>query len=567
MDGRGYGSGSGSYGMYGGGYGDTHMKGGLSGSNADAVIAKINQRLDMLSQLEGGMRGGRNDRFDQYESYDSRSSAPGPRDLYRSGNFGFGDSRADMMGYESMGAAGGRDSFSGSGWGEGPRSQHRGGRPDVRGFGRMQDDYMTGGGRQTGVQGHSPSGRGRLPSLLSHRVFPERGFQFKGSQFGGNQRGNRQQNRKRPHNRQGKQKDRKEPQSPSDEPEPKVSKAESAGDDDEDTVEPRDEKTDDGTPATESNPAAEDEDAETKSEDKPSAPRSRRRRGFFERTANGPSRSLTRVAFACSICKFRSFYSEDMEAHLESKFHKDHFKFLSSQLLKPTAEFLKEYLLDKYKKTAQRITQLPDHYSTICQVLKDQDLTREIGMEHFIKKEEAAHCTACDIYIPMQHKLIQQHIKAPEHNQNRKAMMEQSKWSCASVARSILNHKVISKKLETFLKGENPFTDDQDKQDLDDSMTLEETEGDGEPKEKPEEGAENAGEGAPEGAGNGQPKETSGDGGEGKEMQGEAGKEDDWAGGEEEEEMEAGDEVEGVELGEEDEDEGIEGLEVEDQEA
>lgn len=49
---------------------------------------------------------------------------------------------------------------------------------------------------------------------------------------------------------------------------------------------------------------------------------------------------LSRVIFACSVCKFRSFYSEDMHAHLESKFHKDHFKFLSNQLSKPTTDFL-----------------------------------------------------------------------------------------------------------------------------------------------------------------------------------------------------------------------------------
>ena len=55
-----------------GGYGGGgQMKRGLSGgsllssssSNADAVIAKINQRLDMLTQLEGGMKGGRSDRY------------------------------------------------------------------------------------------------------------------------------------------------------------------------------------------------------------------------------------------------------------------------------------------------------------------------------------------------------------------------------------------------------------------------------------------------------------------------------------------------------------------------
>lgn len=73
--------GSGSFDLYGGGYKDSmsglggyggggHMKRGLSGASllstkgthADAVIAKINQRLDMLTQLEGGMKGLRGDR-------------------------------------------------------------------------------------------------------------------------------------------------------------------------------------------------------------------------------------------------------------------------------------------------------------------------------------------------------------------------------------------------------------------------------------------------------------------------------------------------------------------------
>lgn len=172
-------------------------------------------------------------RFDQYESFDSRSSALGPRDLYRSGNIVFGDSRGDMMaqrggmGFGAMGGAGGgggfgssashgnakmrqaRDPFSGSSWGAGQRSQHRGGGPGGRGFGRRQDSSMMGGGGRSGGQGHSPSGRGKLPSLLSHRMYPESGgFQpHHGSQdyparhFGGGKNLNRQRPRKRPLNR------------------------------------------------------------------------------------------------------------------------------------------------------------------------------------------------------------------------------------------------------------------------------------------------------------------------------------------------------------------------------
>lgn len=41
-------------------------------------------------------------------------------------------------------------------------------------------------------------------------------------------------------------------------------------------------------------------------------------------------------------------------------------------------------------------------------------------MEHFMKKVEAAHCSACDVFIPMQYMLIQKHLKSPDHNYNRK---------------------------------------------------------------------------------------------------------------------------------------------------
>uniref|UniRef100_A0A8C7HHN2 Uncharacterized protein n=1 Tax=Oncorhynchus kisutch TaxID=8019 RepID=A0A8C7HHN2_ONCKI len=61
-----------------GGYGGGHKR-GLSGSSllstgtsADAVIAKINQRLDMLTQLEGGMKGGGIDSSGKSLSFNER---------------------------------------------------------------------------------------------------------------------------------------------------------------------------------------------------------------------------------------------------------------------------------------------------------------------------------------------------------------------------------------------------------------------------------------------------------------------------------------------------------------
>ncbi|XP_051982075.1 A-kinase anchor protein 8-like isoform X2 [Xyrauchen texanus] len=514
----------------GGGYGDERMKRGLSGSsllsssgsNADAVIAKINQRLDMLTQLEGGMKGGsRGDRFDQYESFDSRSASLGSRDLFRSSNFGYGDSRGDMMaqrGFGAMGGGGGggfdsaasafgsakmwqsRDAFSGSSWGAGQRSPRRGGASGGRGYSRKQDSSVGGGSGRGGGQGRSPAGRGKLPSLLAHRMYPESGaFQSQQSRqdfpvrnFGGGPRANRQRARKKPLNRQVKsqrdgQKKRKQTLRAAGEPESKMGKTETTGDKHVNEAASRDQKpeledvktTDDSKPRDEGESAGssnQEEGGHSKKKGKQTptpASKFRKRRGFFERS--GVKVSAHRLMFACSICKFRSFYSEDMATHLESKFHKDHFKFLTNQLSKPTTDFLQEYLNNKYKKTVHMVSQMENYSATICQVFKEQDLTRELGMEQFMKKVEAAHCSACDVFIPMQYPLIQKHLKSNDHNYNRKGMMEQSKKSSLSVARSILNHNVIGKKLESFLKGENPFNNDQDPED---SMVMDVSESD-----------------------------------------------------------------------------------------
>ncbi|KAK0148826.1 A-kinase anchor protein 8-like [Merluccius polli] len=531
-----YGGGGGGYkdsmsglGGYGGG---GQMKRGLSGgsllssssSNADAVIAKINQRLDMLTQLEGGMKGGRSDRFDQYESFDSRQATlTSSRDLYRSSSsssYGYGDGRGDNMllgqrggsgfgggvglglggGYDSPSSSYGvakmrqnmRDSFSsgqgassgGGGWASASRrSPRRGGNAGGRGAGggfgsRRSDPTPLGGGRGGGHshRGHSPGGgRGKLPSLLSNRMYPESGgfhqgsgqgpHDFPGRHFGGGPRAGRQRGRKRPLNRfdtpkqmkpqRDGQKKRKQTLTEGDEPESKMNKTEAA---EAEMAKAASKQEDDSQAMTSP------QGKQTLGQGQDKHPKLKKRRGFLER-----------VMFACSVCKFRSFYKEDMAVHLQSRFHKDHFKFLSNQLSKPTTDFLQEYLQNKFDKTKQRVSQLENHSAAICQVYKEQDLTREIGMEHFMRKVEAAHCAACDLFIPMQHHLIQKHIKSPDHNYNRKGMMEQSKRGSLSVARSILNHKIIGKKLESYLKGENPFIGNQDEQDPEDSMVMEVT--------------------------------------------------------------------------------------------
>ncbi|XP_055014556.1 A-kinase anchor protein 8-like isoform X2 [Boleophthalmus pectinirostris] len=502
MDGRGYGSGYCSWG--GGGPGSR-------GTHADAVIAKINERLDMLSQLEGGVKG---DRYDQYESMDSRSSMASSRDLYRSGSYGYGDGRGDNMllahrggsgygGGMGMGSGAGFDDYSSYGVAKmrtnmrepfgGGQGASSGGWASANRHSPRRGGSTGGFGGHRGHRGQSPGGgRGKLPSLLSNRMYPESGgfhqgpsqgpsqgpHDFPGRHFGGGPRAGRQRGRKRPLNKVKPQPQKKRRQnSEGDEPESKINKTELAGSagDPPDTQDKNghgeDSKAEQDRPATEAiekaEPKAEDggQGSKTQSKQSPAAQshhqRMRKRRGFIDR-----------VMFTCSVCKFRSFYKEDMEAHLTSRFHKDHFKFLQNHLSKPTMDFLQEYLQNKLRKTEYRVGQLENHSASICQVYRKQDLTRDLGLEHFIRKVEAAHCAACDLFIPMQNHLIQKHLKSPDHNYNRKAMMEQSKRASLSVARSILNHKVIGKKLESYLKGENPFFDNPDEQEPDDSMAM-----------------------------------------------------------------------------------------------
>ncbi|KAL4648752.1 A-kinase anchor protein 8-like [Arapaima gigas] len=493
-----------------------------TGTNADAIIARINQRLSVLSQLEGGLQGGgRAERFDQYESLDSYPSSLTPHNLFRSGsqsfgcgpggpNFGAGGSRGS--GGSSYGPARAhmpRHSASVPAWaaecltpGMGGASSHR--------FEHRQDLPPVG----TGYQSRSQS---KIPSLLSHHVHPE-AFPYRlgpglqdfssGGQFGGGTKAGRQRGRKRPLNQQLKPRQQDGQNNWNQEPEMKKIKIEMGSD------EPNEGKMHRSSFSLTHNPIQhppphaychsvfssmalvmlmpdpslcndhlalwwlrcgiipvtfhytptpalmmQEEINQVKKQlqgKQPSCqssfPKQKRRKGFLER-----------VTFACSICKFRSFYKEEMTMHMESRFHKEHFKFLSSQISKPTTDFLQEYLQNKFRKTELRWKQTEKLNATICQVYKEQDLTRDVDMEHFIRKVEAAHCAACDLFIPMQNHLIQRHLRSPDHNYKRKFLLEQSKRSGLVVARSILNHKVIGRKLESYLKGENPFAEDAEK--------------------------------------------------------------------------------------------------------
>ncbi|XP_032723392.1 A-kinase anchor protein 8 isoform X3 [Lontra canadensis] len=165
-------------------------------------------------------------------------------------------------------------------------------------------------------------------------------------------------------------------------------------------------------------------------------------------------RAADRIQFACSVCKFRSFEDEEIQKHLQSKFHKETLRFISTKLPDKTVEFLQEYIVNRNKKIEKRRQELMDKEST----KPKPDPFKGIGQEHFFKKIEAAHCLACDMLIPAQHQLLQRHLHSVDHNHNRRLAAEQFKKTSLHVAKSVLNNRHIVKMLEKYLKGEDPFT-------------------------------------------------------------------------------------------------------------
>ncbi|XP_034649394.1 A-kinase anchor protein 8-like isoform X5 [Trachemys scripta elegans] len=426
--------------------------------------------------------------YNTYESYDSRSSL-NDRDLYRSG-YDYSEAEHDTENaYEGC-----YDSFYGNHRDQyqnrardnfGQRGQNwardgRNNRPMASSYsGHMGGQWNE---QPMGGRGHGPHGSSRLPSLFSHNIIPELSM-FQGMRgFSGNMRfggGGMKQRMRRNWKmwdadfKSQKKKIKKDPTSKkrkqtdsTDEPDSKAAKTDGS-----DNSDSENEEGTEGEAAEKEGSKAEGDDEEGKDSEKGALTiqeeisQIKRKLQAGKKTQERQKkrhrdRMVERIQFVCSLCKYRTFYEDEMNVHLESKFHKEHFKFVGTKLPQQTADFLQDYVANKTKKTEERRKAIEDINAVIQQIYKDQDLTQDIGMEHFIKKVEAAHCAACDLFIPMQYGIIQKHLKSLDHNHNRRAMMEQSKKSSLVVARSILNNKLISKKLERYLKGENPFTDD-----------------------------------------------------------------------------------------------------------
>ncbi|XP_023691972.1 A-kinase anchor protein 8-like isoform X3 [Paramormyrops kingsleyae] len=175
-----------------------------------------------------------------------------------------------------------------------------------------------------------------------------------------------------------------------------------------------------------------------------------------------------RLRFTCSMCKFRTVEEKDIQSHLEGRFHKDIFTFLASKIPEAHVKFLQEYTVNRNKKILKKRQDLLNQSETH----EKSDPFIGAGQDEFLKRIEAAHCMACDMVIPAQHSLLQQHVNSPEHLCNRKGITEHFKRSSLPIAKSILNSSNISRMLEKYLKGEDPFTDETGDHDPEDDCHL-----------------------------------------------------------------------------------------------
>uniref|UniRef100_A0A2K5YZT9 A-kinase anchoring protein 8 n=1 Tax=Mandrillus leucophaeus TaxID=9568 RepID=A0A2K5YZT9_MANLE len=505
--------------------------------NSDSLIAKINQRLDMMSK-EGGRGGsggggeGMQDRessfrFQPFESYDSRPCLP-EHNPYRPSysydyDFDLGSDRNGSFGgqySECRDPARERGSLDGF---------MRG-----RGQGRFQDrsnpgtfmrsdpfvppaasseplstpwnelNYVSG----RGLGGPSPSRP--PPSLFSQSMAPDygvMGMQAAGGYdstmpygCGRSQPRMRDRPKRRGFDRfgpDGTGRKRKQFQL-YEEPDTKLARLDSEGDFSENGMSwgPG------GDLSVTGEKDDEDEDVKKRRE------KQRRR----DRTRD---RAADRIQFACSVCKFRSFDDEEIQKHLQSKFHKETLRFISTKLPDKTVEFLQEYIVNRNKKIEKRRQELMEKETA----KPKPDPFKGIGQEHFFKKIEAAHCLACDMLIPAQPQLLQRHLHSVDHNHNRRLAAEQFKKTSLHVAKSVLNNRHIVKMLEKYLKGEDPFTSET----VDPEMEGDDNLGGEDKKETPEEVAADVlaevitaavravdGEGAPAPESNGEPAEGEG---------------------------------------------------------
>ncbi|XP_041064073.1 DBIRD complex subunit ZNF326 isoform X2 [Carcharodon carcharias] len=172
-----------------------------------------------------------------------------------------------------------------------------------------------------------------------------------------------------------------------------------------------------------------------------------------------------RNAFTCSLCKFRTTEEQEIEAHLETPYHKETLEFIGKniQFEKGAADFLHASMVNKNKKIAARKQLQQQEQKEPAQKLT-KDVLMGVAPDDQMKRVEAVQCAVCNTYIPFLFHSVQQHLKSNEHTNSKKNYHDQVRRESLLTASSMLNNPTVKAKFDMFLKGENPFENPQEQQ-------------------------------------------------------------------------------------------------------
>ncbi|GCB76693.1 hypothetical protein scyTo_0015534 [Scyliorhinus torazame] len=170
-----------------------------------------------------------------------------------------------------------------------------------------------------------------------------------------------------------------------------------------------------------------------------------------------------RNAFTCSLCKFRTTEEQEIEAHLETPYHKETLEFIGKniQFEKGAADFLHASMVNKNKKIAARKQLQQQEQKEPAQKLS-KDVLMGVAPDDQMKRVEAVQCAVCNTYIPFLFHSVQQHLKSNEHTNSKKNYHDQVRRESLLTASSMLNNPTVKAKFDMFLKGENPFDNPQE---------------------------------------------------------------------------------------------------------
>uniref|UniRef100_A0A4W3HHF7 DBIRD complex subunit ZNF326 n=1 Tax=Callorhinchus milii TaxID=7868 RepID=A0A4W3HHF7_CALMI len=197
-----------------------------------------------------------------------------------------------------------------------------------------------------------------------------------------------------------------------------------------------------------------------------------------------------RNAFTCSLCKFRTTEQQEIEAHLETPYHKETLEYIGKniQFDKGAADFLHASMVNKNKKIAARKQQQQQQQEQKEQVQKpSKDVLTGVTSDDQMKRVEAVQCAVCNTYIPFLFHSVQQHLKSNEHINSKKNYHDQVRRESLLTASSMLNNPTVKAKFDLFLKGENPFETINQEQEQEQELEQEQSQQQEEPLEEEDE--------------------------------------------------------------------------------